>query len=163
MPPSTNQPTETRGQTSSRSQPTRALRRVCMPTTLVASLVFAAPRAAAQETLPYDPEEPVPVGYHVEERPRYHLLITGAALSGVAIGWLVYANGQRAEELRAKDSQEFPSPSTVSYTLAALHGIAALPVLLVGLVSKKVLVADSLKFAPLVSSSFGGLVVGGTF
>lgn len=138
--------------------------RASLTTALVASLLCAPSTGEAQQTLPYDPEEPVPLGYHVEKRPRYGLLITGAGLSATAIGCFVYASSQRKEELRSKESQEFPTESTSFYALGTLFTLAAVPVLLVGLTKKQVLVADPpLQFAPLVGKGFGGIGVGGTF
>ncbi|MBK7397652.1 MAG: hypothetical protein IPJ34_15495 [Myxococcales bacterium] len=147
---------------------------------LLASLLTAATFATtapsfAQETLSYDPEQPVPSGYHVEERPRLGLIISGAVLTGIGAGFVAYGFGQRSEErdktaaLRANDPTYQGSAghagSSMSFVFGGVFAAVGLPLLIVGLSSKKkVLVSDTqVKVAPVVGKGFAGIGLSGTF
>ncbi|MBL8718034.1 MAG: hypothetical protein JNL79_18790 [Myxococcales bacterium] len=146
---------------------------------LLASLLTAATLATTApsfaQTLSYDPEQPVPMGYHVEERPRLGLLITGAALTGVGASLVAYGFVQRSDErdqaaaLRANDPTYQGSAghagSSVSFVFGGIFAAVGLPLLIVGLSSKKkVLVSDpQVNVAPVVGKGFAGFGLSGTF
>lgn len=132
-------------------------------TTLAATVSAATPSSA--ETLRYDPERPVPFGYHVEERPRYGLAITGAALTSVSAVCLVagFAERERAST-RHGESIGLGGPA-ILFVMGGLLGAVGLPLLVVGVSSKKkVLVSDgALELAPVLGRGFGGVGLSGTF
>ena len=146
---------------------------------LLASLLTAATLATTTpsfaETLSYDPEQPVPSGYHVEERPRLRLIISGAVLTGIGAGFVAYGFGQRSEErdqtaaLRANDPTYQGSVghagSSISFVFGGIFAAVGLPLLIVGLSSKKkVLVSDpQVNVAPVVGKGFAGIGLSGTF
>ena len=90
----------------------------------------------APETLPYDSNQPIPAGYHVEKKVRLGLLIPGAVLTGIGLFGIV------GFEASSHTSREDKTAFDVVWGLLFLG--PGLPLLLVGLLSpKKYLQRDS--------------------
>lgn len=141
---------------------------------LLAASVLVTSAAHAERPLPYDDSRPVPGGFHVEERPRAAMAITGGALAATGVSFLVYGMVERAAERRDHEARVAADPlhegsngisgGTVMMYAGGMMAAVGLPLLLVGITSKKsVLVRDDVAVAPVVSPSFGGLALSATF
>ena len=93
----------------------------------------AQPAFVGPDTMAYDEDKPIPPGYHVQEKSRTGLLITGAILTGIGV------IGVGAFE--ADKSGKSGSSRTADDAYALLWGLCFLgpgvPLLIVGLASKK--------------------------
>jgi len=140
---------------------------------LVLASTFTLTTALAQggQVLPYDDEQPVPVGHHLETRPRLGLAITGGALLATGATFFAYGWSYRQSEIRKNDASEdaaaFANPGSGGEVLMWTGGVIAavgVPLLLAGIFAKKtVLVRDDLAVAPVITPAFGGLSLSARF
>ncbi len=135
-------------------------------------LLLATTSAYAEKTYAYNESLGTPPGWHVEERPRTALAITGGAIA--ATGAIFFAYGLSEQAAARRRAEELPrdpgftdTPGSGGEILMWTGGIMAavgLPLLIVGLTTKRsVLVRDTFAVAPIVSPSFGGLSLAATF
>jgi len=141
---------------------------------IVASSIVLSTALAHAKSPGYDPEQPVPVGYHVEEHPRIAMAITGGALVTTGAGFIIYGLHERETERRSYEAARAADPSyegdagfsagTMSlYAGVAIAAVGA-PFLIIGLTTKRsVLVRDNVAITPIATPSFGGLAVAATF
>lgn len=129
-------------------------------TCLTLALVVSTSSVHAERVLRYDDDAPIPAGHHVAKRTRYGLIWTGAAFVAVGAGHAAY--GATLEPSRAS-GPSLPA-STIFYVIGGLFGAIGAPMLVVGLtVPKTVLVRDDVALTPVVTPSFAGLGLSGSF
>jgi hypothetical protein len=125
---------------------------------VVASSVVLSAAVAHAET---------PAGYHIEEHPRYALAITGGALAAAGATMFTYGYFERREVMSHNGEGLEGSPGSGGEAMmygGAIMGAVGVPLLLVGLLSKKsVLVRDDVAITPVASTNFGGFAVAATF
>ncbi len=88
------------------------------------------PPPVRPDTLPYDSDEPIPAGYHVESKPRLGLIISGSILSAIGLFGIVGIEAA-GDHVSRNDKTAFD----VVWGLLFLG--PGLPLLLVGLSSPK--------------------------
>ncbi len=139
---------------------------------LLAASVLVTSTAQAERPVPYDDSRPVPSGFHVEERPRAAMAITGGAIAATGVSLLVYGIIERDAEKRRYEAEQasnlnppdYVSGGTILMYAGGMMAAVGLPLLLVGVTSKRsVLVRDDVSVAPVVSPSFGGFALSATF
>lgn len=108
----------------------------------------------------YDPDQPIPAGYHVEERGHRGLVIPGAIASGVGCLLFIGAAAQAQASSHADDWKLFAALGT----LFAVPGVTLLTIGL-SLPPRKVLVRDKVHFsvAPMLAKDTLGGSVGFSF
>lgn len=101
--------------------------------------------------MPYDEYRPVPAGYHVEERPRYAMALTGGVLFATGATMLTYGYFEHRG-------------GAALMTGGVIVAVIGAPLLVVGIASKrKVVVADDVAVAPIATPTFGGIAIAATF
>jgi len=96
-------------------RPTAPARIVAAVTSLLVVCASGGARADMPRQLAYDPEQPVPAGYHVEHRTRY-----GLAISGIALFAALYLPTAAAAWYDARDG-------TPLYVVPVLGPLFAIP------------------------------------
>jgi len=114
-----------------------------------AALAPVPPKYLGPQRMPYESDDPIPTGYHVESHPRLGLLISGSILTGIGVLGIVAFDLQG--DVTSSDRAAF------DIVFGSLFLGPGLPLLIVGLASsRKDLVRDDVSLIQPLFTALGG-------